>query len=98
MIFTLGVPAALSFGALGGVRIGGAGVLDAMDFVASNLLMPLNGLLIAVFVGWIWAGRDARHASGLAPPLARAWHALLRYGAPAVIAVVLLRSLGIIGD
>lgn len=97
VIFALGVPAALSFGALGGVRLAGAGVLDAMDFVASNLLMPLNGVLVAVFVGWVWAGRDARHASGLAPPLAHAWHALLRFGAPAVIGLVLLRSLGIIG-
>lgn len=96
-IFALGVPAALSFGALGGVRIAGAGVIDAIDFVASNLLMPLNGMLIAVFVGWVWAARDARHASGLTPALARAWHALLRYAAPAVIALVLVRVLGVGG-
>jgi len=94
-VFVLGLPAALSFGWLGGVRIGGLGELDAMDFLASNVLMPLNGLLVAVFVGWVWARREACRASGLPPALAAAWHAVLRFGAPALIALVLLRSLGL---
>lgn len=94
LAFVLGVPAALSFGGLGGVRVAGLAVLDAMDFVASNLLMPLNGVLVAVFVGWVWAARDARAATGLARGPARLWHAVVRYGAPALIALVLLRALG----
>ncbi|WP_119292118.1 sodium-dependent transporter [Azohydromonas sediminis] len=96
-IFVLGLPAALSFGWLGGVRIAGLGVLDAMDFVASNVLMPLNGLLIAAFVGWVWSAHEARRASTLRAPWAGAWHAVLRYGAPGVIALVLLRALGVVG-
>jgi len=71
-IFVLGLPAALSFGVLGGVRVAGMHLLDAMDFVASNVLMPLNGVLVAVFVGWVWSAREARHASTLAPAAARA--------------------------
>jgi len=52
----LGIPAALSFG--GGTQdltIFGKTPFDAMDFMASNVLMPLGGMFAAVFVGWrIW--------------------------------------------
>ncbi len=50
------VPAALSFGSMAdSMKIFGKTPFDLMDFVASNLLMPLGGMFAAVFVGWtIW--------------------------------------------
>ncbi|MBU2279093.1 MAG: sodium-dependent transporter, partial [Gammaproteobacteria bacterium] len=37
------------------MKIFGKTPFDLMDFVASNLLMPLGGMFAAVFVGWrIW--------------------------------------------
>jgi NSS family neurotransmitter:Na+ symporter len=33
------------------------GFLDAVDFVASNILLPLSGLAIALFGGWHWPSR-----------------------------------------
>ncbi|RUO80932.1 sodium-dependent transporter [Idiomarina tyrosinivorans] len=49
----LGVPAALSFGAWAGdLTLFGRTPFDLMDFIASNVLMPLGGMLAAVFVGW----------------------------------------------
>ncbi|CAI8156418.1 MAG: Uncharacterised protein [Pseudidiomarina mangrovi] len=52
----LGVPAALSFGVYAGdLSIFGKTPFDMMDFLASNILMPIGGMLAAVFVGWkIW--------------------------------------------
>lgn len=96
MSFALGLPAALSFGWLGGVRVAGSGVLDAMDFAASNVLMPLNGLLVALFVGWVWRRDAACKSTGLSPAAARAWHGVIRFGAPAVIALVMLHAIGLL--
>lgn len=50
------VPAALSFGSMAGdLSIMGKTPFDLMDFIASNLLMPLGGMFAAVFAGWrIW--------------------------------------------
>ncbi|MBU2178890.1 MAG: sodium-dependent transporter, partial [Gammaproteobacteria bacterium] len=50
------IPAALSFGSMADdMKIFGKTPFDLMDFVASNLLMPLGGMFAAVFVGWrIW--------------------------------------------
>ncbi|RUO39130.1 sodium-dependent transporter [Pseudidiomarina aestuarii] len=52
----LSVPAALSFGTLAGdLMIFGKTPFDLMDFIASNVLMPIGGMLAAVFVGWrVW--------------------------------------------
>jgi NSS family neurotransmitter:Na+ symporter len=95
--FLLGVPNSLGFGLLSHVRIAGAAILDGVDFLASSALLPASGLAIALFAGWHWARADAVAASGLAAPwLARLWWLAIRYLAPAMIAVVLLRSLGVI--
>jgi NSS family neurotransmitter:Na+ symporter len=32
--------------------ISGKNFLDSMDFIANQILLPLGGMLIAIFVGW----------------------------------------------
>jgi neurotransmitter:Na+ symporter, NSS family len=92
--FLLGVPSTLGLGLWSGVRIAGLPILDAVDFAASNLLLPLSGLAIALFLGWHWQKADALTAAGIrSRNLARLWRLALRYAAPAAIIVVLLRSL-----
>ena len=35
--------------------------LDELDYICSNWVLPLNGLIIAIFVGWIWGvGKSSR--------------------------------------
>jgi NSS family neurotransmitter:Na+ symporter len=83
LIFLLGIPASLA----------GRGVLDLMDFVAADILLPLNGLLLALFVGWIWKRGDALAASDLKETrLGRVWHFGLRYVVPLLMAGVLVCS------
>lgn len=94
MAWALGVPSALSFGPLAAIRPGDLPILDAVDFLASNLLLPLSGLAIAVFAGWHWRRADALAATGIRNPwLQRVWHFSVRYCAPALITIILLRSL-----
>lgn len=91
-IFALGVPAALGFGPWRGVRVAGLSVFDLMDYAASNVALPLGGLLIATFVGWRWGRRRALAAAGLAGGWGRAWFATLRYAAPVAIVLVFLAA------
>lgn len=55
-ISVLGVFASMSFGVLSDFTIFGKSIFDILDFTASNVLLPLGGLLIVLFVGW-FAGR-----------------------------------------
>ena len=57
LIFLLGVPSAMSLA--GAPKVAGKDFLDAVDFIASNVLLPLGGVFIALFVGWVWTA-DAR--------------------------------------
>jgi NSS family neurotransmitter:Na+ symporter len=95
--FVLGMPSSLGFGLLSGVRLAGLPILDAIDFAASNVLLPASGLAIALFAGWHWRETDALAAVGFRRQLpARLWRASIRYVAPAVVAIMFLRSLSLL--
>lgn len=47
----LGTLCALSFGSLSHFKIGGMTVFGLFDYVSSNILLPIGGMLISVFVG-----------------------------------------------
>ena len=52
-IWVLGIGSALSFNIWSDVEIVlGKNFLDSMDFIANQILLPLGGMLIAIFVGW----------------------------------------------
>ena len=52
-IWILGIGSALSFNVWSDVDIiPGKNFLDSMDFIANQILLPLGGMLIAIFVGW----------------------------------------------
>jgi NSS family neurotransmitter:Na+ symporter len=75
----------------------GNGVLEIVDFVASNLLLPISALLVALFVGWSWSPVQARANADLAgSPLGGIWLGLVRYFAPLAILLILLRGLSLI--
>lgn len=78
MIFLLGVLCAISVGdwnSLQGVhavilKVFGStkgSFFDLMDYVSSSWMLPLGGLFISLFVGWVWGVRHAvdeiRHGS-----------------------------------
>jgi NSS family neurotransmitter:Na+ symporter len=94
LVFVLGWPASLGFGLWSGVRTAdGHGILDLMDFGAVELLLPLNGLLLTLWMGWVWPRQKAMVAADLdAGRLGRAWHFCLRYVAPILVLTVLVGS------
>ena len=52
-VWILGIGSALSFNIWSDFSlIGGRNFLDSMDFIANQILLPLGGMLIAIFVGW----------------------------------------------
>lgn len=67
---------------------------DFLDLLTSQLLLPLGGLFIAIFVGWYMPKAVVRHeleAEG--HPLFGIWRFTLRYISPALIAVVMIIAL-----
>ncbi len=103
VIFLLGVPSALSFNLMADMKLFDKTFFDIVDFIASNVLLPFGGLMIAIFVGWIWS-RTAVMAAVMEgaeslfenyPWFETLWFVFLKFIAPILIALVLLNSLGI---
>lgn len=64
-----------------------------IDFTVSNIIMPVGGLLIAIFVGW-FVSRDAMRDELALPEggVFEIWHVLIKFFSPAALIVVLLAT------
>ena len=99
MIAVLGVPAALSQGTMADFKLFGLNMFDLFDFLSSNILLPVGGILICLFVGWVYglAAPEKRLAEAGTPvqrAVIRSVFFLVRFVAPVAIAIVLLNGLG----
>src|SRR3990172_2079749 len=75
----LGGPVALGYGVLAPEHPGSPALLDRIDHVSSNILFPLSGIAVALFIGWAWHSADARVAADLHTVRAGAvWHWSMR--------------------
>ena len=91
-IMLMGIPVSLSFGPLSDVTLGGKTIFDILDYLTSNILMPLFGIAVCLIFGW------SRKANALIPEnitglkrqsLLLVW----RYVGPICIGVILVHGL-----
>jgi NSS family neurotransmitter:Na+ symporter len=61
-------------------------LFDLYDFLTANIMLPLGALLMAVFAGWIMSRDDSEGELAMGPSYG-IWRAMIRYVAPAGIAV-----------
>lgn len=100
LVWALGVAALLSFSVWTHMRplrmlsaFRSSTLFELFTFVAANVLLPISGLAIAIFVGWRVSRRTAELELGGGLGF-RVWRFLIRYVTPAGILVVLANSLG----
>ncbi|MBC8283640.1 MAG: sodium-dependent transporter [Nitrospinae bacterium] len=94
-IFAFGVPSGLSFGVMADFKPMNMTFFDHVDNVASNYLLPLGGMLTAIFVGWVWGTKNAheeieKHENEFGFPWAQCWEFLIRYITPVAVGIVFL--------
>jgi NSS family neurotransmitter:Na+ symporter len=93
--------AALSGSTLANFKPFGRTMFDLYDFATSNILLPVGGLFICLFVGWQWARQDAVATLTNGGVLRNArfvslFLALVKFVTPVLVFVVLLSGLGVI--
>jgi len=64
-------------------------IFDIMDFTIASILLPFNGLMIALFMGWVVYG-GLKGKLGMAPAIENIWIWCLRLIAPAAIVLIAL--------
>lgn len=101
IIGSLAALSADSSALLGKVTFMGRGFFDWFDYISSNLLMPIGGLLIAIFMGYVSDKKDVKAQLSNNGKLNNGWlvnlyFVIVRYITPLLLIVVFLNSLGII--
>jgi len=101
LVTLLGMVCSLSMGPLKDFTVGGKNFFDSLDWVASNLLLPISGMFISAFVGWKLGkgkvkrelGKGGHHVS---PAFLSVFVFIVKYIAPLAIFIVALNGVGLI--
>jgi neurotransmitter:Na+ symporter, NSS family len=100
LVFIVGIPSCLSFGVMADFKIFDKTFFDLMDFVVSNVLMPLGALAISIFVTTKVPKKDLleelQQGSKVGKVFFNVWFYLLKYVTPIAIIVVFLDALGVL--
>jgi NSS family neurotransmitter:Na+ symporter len=101
-IWIAGIPTVLSFGPWKSVfPLSWFGIASdktafaLVDYLASNILLPLGGLMVAVIAGWVLSREAVRRELGIGDGVAfKVWYVAVRYVVPAAIIVIFIASQG----
>ena len=93
-IWVLGIGSALSFNIWSDVEIiPDKNFLDSMDFIANQILLPLGGMLIAIFVGWFMKESLIRDEIGHTNnALYLMWRFFVKFIAPLCVGYIFYRQ------
>lgn len=100
-IALVGTTATLSYSILAEAKVFGRTFFDLYDFITSNILLPVGGLLITCFIAWRWGLdniiQEASNRGSLNnAALVKVYFFIVKWLTPIAIALILLNGLGFI--
>lgn len=95
IIFIIGIPSALSEGVLNDVVFFAGTIFDNVDFLVSNILLPIGALIASVFTGYIMDKRMTMAQVNVSDGskymwLFKTWIFMLKFLLPLIIIVVFI--------
>ncbi|MGB1649263.1 MAG: sodium-dependent transporter [Cycloclasticus sp.] len=95
--WVVGIGTVLSFNLTADVTLLGKTFFDILDYLTANVMLPLGGLCIAVFAGWIMSKEaSADELSFTKPVLYRIWRFLIKFISPLAVIIVFFKAIGVI--
>ncbi len=96
VIWLLGFLTVLSFSTLKDLTFLQGTIFDNLDYLASNIMLPLGGLAITIFAGWIMCrNSSADELDPVAGSVYKLWRLLTRYVVPVAVVLVFLNAIGV---
>lgn len=100
-VLILGTMCSLSFGPLSGLTLFDRSIFSLFDDFSGRILLPLGGMLISIFAGWVLDRKlyrdELSNQGDLKTPYFKMLVFSLRYIAPLAIGLVFLDQLGAFG-
>jgi NSS family neurotransmitter:Na+ symporter len=98
LIWACGWGTVLSFNELADFKFWRGTIFDNLDHLTINIMLPLGGLLIVVFAGWVMCRNSTADELGGAGLIYKLWRVLARYVAPVGILFVFLKAVGLLPE
>jgi NSS family neurotransmitter:Na+ symporter len=99
VVWLLGVGSVFSFNIWSGeeYQLFGKTFFDILDYLTANIMLPLGGLLIALFAGWRVRRATCvdEVALGTAPAF-NLWYFVIRYISPVAVVLIFLKAIGVL--
>ncbi|ABM63157.1 sodium-dependent transporter [Halorhodospira halophila] len=93
----VGIGSLLAFNVWAGFTIAGLNFQELAEYLSTSVMLPLGGLLMALFAGWVLPRSVTTEELALPDWVYRGWLVLVRFVVPAAILVVFANSLGLLG-
>jgi NSS family neurotransmitter:Na+ symporter len=96
--WVLGLGSIFSFNIWSGdeFKVFGKTFFDLLDYLAANIMLPLGGLLIALFAGWAMTRESSQDEFAMQGLGYQLWRILIRYISPLAVILVFLNAIGMI--
>ncbi len=96
-IWLVGLASVVSFNVAADVDFFfGMNWFEFIDFTTNNVMLPLGGLLIALFVAWVLPKSDVMEEIGLGGGRFTLWYTLIRFITPIGVVAVFLNAIEVI--
>jgi NSS family neurotransmitter:Na+ symporter len=93
-VWLLGIVSVLSFNRWEEIKFFGKTLFDLLDFITANIMLPLTGLLLAVFAGWMMSKQSTLDELEMQDgPGYRLWRTIIRYVTPVGVLIVFVYNL-----
>lgn len=97
VIWLLGFLTILSFNDLSDFIFWKGTIFDNFDYLASNILLPISGLLFTIFASWFMTKSSSRlELSDVSPATYAIWKFLARVVAPIGVIIIFLNAINIV--
>ena len=99
IIFIISMVCSLANGPLAGVTIAGLNIFDALSWLSDKILLPWGGLLMCIFIGYVWKPERAKMEATNGGKITWRWYVLWKWLMmvilPILIFIVFLSGIGL---
>ena len=94
IVWAVGILCLGSFNFMSDVTLFGKNVFDFLDYITANIMLPIGGIFIALFAGWVVKKKHASDEINLkSEGLFNLWLFVVKFIAPVAVGVVFILNL-----
>jgi NSS family neurotransmitter:Na+ symporter len=89
----LGIFTVLSFNELSSFTIFGMTIFDNLDYLTSKIMLPLGGLLMALFVGYVMNRATVKKEINANQSIINTWFMIIKVFSPILLIIIFIQGI-----